>query len=50
MHPYARWALIVFVFLMLTSPLLAADIFQGAIHAVQNGIAALNTFGKAAHS
>jgi hypothetical protein len=50
MHPYIRWTLIIFVFLMLTSPLLAADIFGSALGAIQHGIQSLNTFGNAAHN
>jgi hypothetical protein len=47
MHPYLRWTLIVFVALMFLAPLLAADIFHGAVDAVQTMIASLKIFGDA---
>lgn len=42
-----RWAVLIFVILLFTAPLLAADIVQAIIGAIQTAIGSLETFGEA---
>lgn len=45
-HPLVRWSLIIFVLLILTTPILAADIASAAIEGIQTALANLGTFGS----
>lgn len=42
-----RWAILIFVVILFTAPLLAADIVAAIIAAIQTAIASLQTFGSA---
>jgi hypothetical protein len=46
-NPLARWSLIIFLILLFTAPLLAADILGAVIAGIQGAIDSLKIFGDA---